>query len=268
MAICISHGKESSNHIKNLDQWARTNTICDGWTVPSKAKPGDILLVYILAPVSSLVASAEVLDVPVPGDEYGWPGKHMAPIGNIQMLDPYITREELLKNFKGWKWPNSPQSACIVPIEFEKELQKLTRGRLVSLAGSRKKKSGSKSSGNAKDEQPKAATDIEAALEGLKSEYVAYRSKRSKPLRDAKLAESDGVCECCKTNFKEFLDGKGARVLQVHHRKQLAFFETPKLTSKKDLAIVCANCHLMLHADPKKSLKVEKLAKMLAQSNP
>jgi predicted HNH restriction endonuclease len=59
------------------------------------------------------------------------------------------------------------------------------------------------------------------------------------------------------------LDGRGVRVLQVHHRKQLSAREAPSITKLGDLAVVCANCHLLLHLDPKNALKVEKLREML-----
>jgi len=53
------------------------------------------------------------------------------------------------------------------------------------------------------------------------------------------------------------------RVLQVHHKKQLGWKSTPKLTKSSDLAVVCANCHMLIHMNPKKALSIDKLRVML-----
>jgi predicted HNH restriction endonuclease len=55
-------------------------------------------------------------------------------------------------------------------------------------------------------------------------------------------------------------------VLQVHHRKQLASNDSPRLTKLRDLAVLCANCHMLVHMDPYKAIAVEKLRKMLART--
>lgn len=51
--------------------------------------------------------------------------------------------------------------------------------------------------------------------------------------------------------------------LQVHHRNQLALEDEPVVTKTADLAVVCANCHMLIHFDPKKALQVEVLRQML-----
>lgn len=59
------------------------------------------------------------------------------------------------------------------------------------------------------------------------------------------------------------LNRDGVHVLQVHHRRQLAASKAPRVTSLKDLAVVCANCHALIHMDPKRALKVETLRSRL-----
>ena len=75
---------------------------------------------------------------------------------------------------------------------------------------------------------------------------MAYVRGRSRQLRDLALENADGVCCVCDVDYSKVLDGNGVRVLQVHHRKQLAASDAPRLTSLKDLAVVCANCHLLV----------------------
>jgi hypothetical protein len=100
-------------------------------------------------------------------------------------------------------------------------------------------------------------------LEGLKTETQVFRTKRSRKLRDAAFVAANGVCCVCDRDFSKQLGGRGKRVLQVHHRDQLSAREVPSLTKLSDLAVVCANCHLLLHLDPKNALKVEDLREML-----
>lgn len=104
------------------------------------------------------------------------------------------------------------------------------------------------------------------AIEGLRTETVTYVRGRSRQLRDRALEDSKGACCVCDVDYSELLDGKGVRVLQVHHRKQLAASDAPRLTSLKDLAVVCANCHLLIHMDSKRALSVEELKQMLSAS--
>ncbi len=104
-----------------------------------------------------------------------------------------------------------------------------------------------------------------SAIEGLRTEAVSYVRGRSRQLRDAALEEADGVCAVCETDYKQLLNGKGVRVLQVHHRKQLAATDSPRVTRLSDLAVVCANCHMLIHMDLKKALSIKQLKEMLGK---
>ncbi len=103
----------------------------------------------------------------------------------------------------------------------------------------------------------------ESDIEGLKTEVILLQSKRSQKLRKKALALAKGVCCVCGRDFSKLLSGKGKRVLQVHHTKQLAARTVPSVTKVKDLAVVCANCHTLLHMDPTEALAVDKLRGML-----
>lgn len=52
------------------------------------------------------------------------------------------------------------------------------------------------------------------------------------------------------------------RALQVHHKKQLALQDKPTVTTIHDLAVVCANCHSIIHADPKSAMPLEALQEL------
>jgi 5-methylcytosine-specific restriction endonuclease McrA len=110
--------------------------------------------------------------------------------------------------------------------------------------------------------QPRSAEA--RAIEGILTESRRTSRSRSPALRRQKLATSRGRCEGCGVDFSR-LPGKldGRRVLTVHHRSQLSAFDEPRTTSLDDLAVLCANCHMLVHADLKRAMLVEELASRL-----
>jgi predicted HNH restriction endonuclease len=114
---------------------------------------------------------------------------------------------------------------------------------------------------------PNDLNDVAQAIEGIAREITITVRSRSEPLRRAALDRARGICEACGTDYSGLAGGLGKRVLQVHHRKQLALADEPVTTSLDDLAVVCANCHLMIHTDAANSLSVEDLRKLFVESN-
>lgn len=104
-------------------------------------------------------------------------------------------------------------------------------------------------------------------LEGQLTETRVARRKRSASLRKNALALSDGRCTACGSDFGSLLGGRGWRVLQVHHREQLAASDVPRWNSVDDLDVVCANCHLLIHSDPTSALSVQTLRAQLKNSD-
>lgn len=75
--------------------------------------------------------------------------------------------------------------------------------------------------------------------------------ERSRANREAKLAASDGSCEACGTNLLQLFPDRGRRALEVHHRVPLSSRPKGVLhTTLADLAVLCATCHRLVHADP------------------
>lgn len=106
---------------------------------------------------------------------------------------------------------------------------------------------------------PRPAAKEIAAIEGLETEAKVLRKSRNSRLRREALSRANGVCAACEIDFGTILDGNGLRALQVHHRDQLAITDAPQLTTSDRLAVVCANCHAMIHADREAALPVESL---------
>jgi hypothetical protein len=110
---------------------------------------------------------------------------------------------------------------------------------------------------------PDKAFAGDSDIEGLRSEYHATRTKRSRRLRNKAFHLAKGICAVCRRDFSTLLGGRGKRVLQVHHREQLSARYSPAVTKLTDLAVVCANCHLLLHMDSGKAMHVDQLRNLL-----
>ncbi len=94
-----------------------------------------------------------------------------------------------------------------------------------------------------------------AAMEGAERMALVRHRRREQSLRDAKVTEArrsgNGRLKCevpgCGFDFELVYGDLGRDYAQVHHLKPLADRTTPSQTKLNDLAIVCANCHAMIH---------------------
>lgn len=54
-------------------------------------------------------------------------------------------------------------------------------------------------------------------------------------------------CEVCVFNFEKFYGDVGKGFIECHHLTPLSIFKSETKTSLNDLALVCSNCHRMIH---------------------
>jgi len=212
------------------------------WTIHSRAEVGDRVAFYLTAPTSAVVATGTVDSEPerMTNRHEPWSGKHMATIRNIRMLATPMTREGLAQQMADWGWLSQPRLSAQIPasqvVAFERLLAASGSGRLPSP---------------------------QADLEGALREVRVFRRQRSRRLRDQALLEAKGKCTACQVDFSLVAAGLGKRVLQVHHKRPLASSRTERPTRLADLAVVCANCHLMLHAEHGVVMSVDRLRQRL-----
>ena len=95
-----------------------------------------------------------------------------------------------------------------------------------------------------------------SAKEGKPQERLARSRYRERTFRNAKIARAiaestDGKLRCevpgCGFCFEEVYGEIGERFAHVHHLESLANVPGEVTTTFDDLAIVCANCHAMIH---------------------
>lgn len=104
--------------------------------------------------------------------------------------------------------------------------------------------------------EPVSESDLDEyeAWEGRVVASVVRRVERSRILRERKLksVEVSGgeiACEVCEFDFAKRYGVRGTRYIEVHHVRPLSL-AGPSQTALEDLALLCANCHRMIHRSP------------------
>lgn len=91
------------------------------------------------------------------------------------------------------------------------------------------------------------------AVEGKILSYVHKRRERSRRLIHQKkqsVLKRYGrlTCEVCSFDFQERYGERGAGFAECHHIIPISELNSMRRTLLSDLAIVCANCHRMIHS--------------------
>lgn len=90
-----------------------------------------------------------------------------------------------------------------------------------------------------------------------RNQTVIKLAKQYASLRDETLP-----CEVCTFSFIDKYGEHGDRFIEAHHKKPVASLKPGQRTKVEDIALVCANCHRMLH-NGDKTLSVAELKKLL-----
>jgi len=102
---------------------------------------------------------------------------------------------------------------------------------------------------------PAIAPDVDMLLVGMEgsakwvAHFVRERNRALVEKKKATVLRITGAlkCEVCRFDFAEHFGSLGNSFCEVHHRVPLAQADGPAETQLEDLAIVCSNCHRMLH---------------------
>lgn len=100
--------------------------------------------------------------------------------------------------------------------------------------------------------------------EGKRTLVAHYRRERSSRLRKDKIDQALGEfgvlsCEICKVTSPQIELPFKNKMFEVHHRVPLSKASDKNRTTLADMAILCANCHRMVHATGDVEKNFEKL---------
>lgn len=161
-------------------------------------------------------------------------------VGKGEITKGYEYDPTILKGTKA-EWEH------FMTVDWEKNFQefRLVLGAdqiaVLKLEGERLNKIREKES-----QAHKKIKEIEAN-EGEKYTLEATFRARNRALIEAKKTNSDYRCEVCDMSFKEVYGNIGEGYIIAHHINPIGSRKNASRTTLADIALVCSNCHAMLH---------------------
>jgi len=176
--------------------------------------------------------------------------------------EPILPRTQLKTMFPNMHWDAQSSGTTIRPevtVKLESEWTRFleTRGIVQRSAPDR---------GTLPEE-----VDIWSEEEDFPEGKVLYRKHRTrernrelvKKAKDKRKKEAGVLkCDVCQFNFFEKYGDIGTDYIECHHTKPVSELEDSDKTQLKDIALVCANCHRMLHRK-RPWLSIEQLKSLL-----
>lgn len=105
-------------------------------------------------------------------------------------------------------------------------------------------------------------------LEGRSRAIVSRVRERSPRLRAAALEIHGYLCQVCGFDFEGTYGAWGRGFIEVHHVQELgaAPAEGVEVDPATDLAVVCSNCHRMIHRQAKRALTLTELRRIIVDA--
>jgi 5-methylcytosine-specific restriction endonuclease McrA len=113
-------------------------------------------------------------------------------------------------------------------------------------------------------EDLEALQEEENFLEGTEKKRVIRVYERNYKLRVKAIQHHGLTCAVCGFDFEEFYGSHGENYIEVHHLIPVSTLgaET-QVNPKTDMAVLCANCHRMIHRKKDKTLTLEELRSLI-----
>lgn len=98
------------------------------------------------------------------------------------------------------------------------------------------------------DEQTSNDSVSEGAILYKWHKAIERNAKIVKQKKEHALAKCGSlICEVCDFDFAQYYGDLGIGFIECHHKIPLAKIKTSTKTSLDDLALICANCHRIIH---------------------
>jgi 5-methylcytosine-specific restriction protein A len=107
----------------------------------------------------------------------------------------------------------------------------------------------------------------EVHSEGRATQYYTTRYERDPRNRKAAIKIHGTKCMACGFDFEKVYGERGKDYIEVHHVVPLASRDAEtEIDPEKDLIVVCANCHRMIHRKKNQVLSLEELKQIIAEN--
>lgn len=88
--------------------------------------------------------------------------------------------------------------------------------------------------------------------------------ERNPVIRTKTIRIHGKTCQVCGFNFEEFYGKHGANFIEVHHLKPICNIEEDeRINPSTDMAVLCSNCHRMIHRNRNKVLSLDELRNII-----
>ncbi|WP_228063612.1 HNH endonuclease [Staphylococcus epidermidis] len=216
-----------------------------------KAKKGDVLYIYISAPIKSIKYQCLIKEVNKPkstiddsqfvikGDNYINYGNYMELKLLNKLDDDQLDLEFLQDNgLKG-----NVQGPMTLKEPLKSYIQKVLKTNILNL-----------------DNELENTEYVEG------KPYVQYGIKyeRNQALRNEAIKFHGTTCKVCGFDFKAKYGDLGEGFIEIHHLKPMFLIKREiKVNPQKDLVPLCSNCHKMIHRNTKQPLTIKELTKIV-----
>jgi 5-methylcytosine-specific restriction enzyme A len=100
--------------------------------------------------------------------------------------------------------------------------------------------------------------------EGKLTYVLTNKHERNPNLRAASIQVHGTRCQVCGFSFSEVYGSLGDGFIEVHHLYPVSRYTGEvNVSPSTDMAVVCANCHRMIHRNPEKPLILEDLRQIV-----
>jgi 5-methylcytosine-specific restriction enzyme A len=99
------------------------------------------------------------------------------------------------------------------------------------------------------DQEPEEDEEAEEGKVLTRLHRTRERDRRIVERRKAKALREHGTlhCEACGFNFTTRYGERGSGFIECHHTRPVSALRPGEKTRLEDLALLCANCHRMIH---------------------
>ena len=202
------------------------------------------MIFYMVAPVSAFVATAIIDRIgECPDKTSKWCDKPCAWLRNAKMLFEEITLDHAKQHFPEWRFLKRPTITCIpnkyTPIDLVDSFL-----AFLNIANPK-----------VEPEDMGNPPDVDAGPTGLEGNPHLrahfWRERNSsiiiKKKRDVLARTGALKCEVCRFDSGKVYGKHGREFCEVHHLIPLHKADGIVRTELIDLAIVCSNCHRIIH---------------------
>ena len=270
MAVYLTESN-GLNRYKEFCSSAKQGKV-EGWVGRKTFDRGDIVLFYFGQDVKSIIAIGKVSSEPwVEEGSFTWTDKPKETFCNFQPVllfkDNPLNLPEAASNstlidkwYKGNSWRSTrkvSKQVALVLIAAIVADNLWIQPKLKKLGISVNDKLSNKTASLQKKYKDGAVRQIT-----LEMRY------RNRSFRESVIEKKGCNCEVCGFNFKDKYGDIGTGYIEVHHLKPLS--KTNKagtIFSVKDVAVVCPNCHRMLHRHGVEPIKLAELRRKIKLQN-